>query len=190
MPVPPPETGDWRVLLLDSIGAPGSPLNIDAMQWWADSEGMPGWANNWLATTIDGYGGRPYNSAGVKAYPTVAEGVNATAATLRFGAYVNVVHWFRVGTSLEDIWSAINSSPWCSRCQNGLYPVVLFRHLNATPSPRPPPGPPPPGGQGPGTGQDGAVSAWGHVQDALHATANSQLGRMLAIENAAREFRR
>lgn len=189
MPVPGPHAGDWRYVLLDVLGAPQSPLCADALQWWADSEGMPSWANNWLATTEPGFGGVIYNSAGVRAYPTLADGVDATAATLGFGAYRGVVAAFRAGTSLQDIWAEVNSSPWCGGCQGGLYPVVLFRNLGATPSPNPPPGPPPPPPGGGGTGKAQATAAWGDVQTALYQTANSQIARILAIQNAAREFR-
>lgn len=190
MPRPSPGGGDWRILLLSALNAPQSNLCIDALQWWADSEGMPAYANNWLATTEDGYGGVPYNSTGVKAYPTITDGVDATAATLGAGTYRNLVAALQSGTSLQDIWSEVNSSPWCAGCQAGLYPVVLFRHLGATPSPTPPSGPPPPPPPGPTPEQHAAVTAWGLVQDAMHPTANRQIGQLQAISNAVRQVRK
>lgn len=187
MPTPGGSGGDWRVLLLSRLGAPANNLNIDALQWWADSEGMPDWENNWLATTYDGYGGTVVNSAGVKAYPTVADGVAATAATLDYGAYSGVVGALRQGSSLVDIWTEINSSPWCAHCQNGDYPVVLLHNLGAAPPPGGPGGggPPPP----PPTGQAAAESAWDDVREAFAGTANSQIGHMISLSEWVRNAR-
>lgn len=181
---------DWRGLLLEAISAPLSELNVSALQWWAESEGMPAWENNWLATTIDGFGGRVVNSAGVKAYPSVQEGVAATAATLRYGAYRNVVAAFQAGQSLVDIWSAINSSPWCSRCQNGLYPVVLFDNLHAVVSGA--------GGviQAPGGGsftpddENKAIAAWGGLNNALIGGTNYHIRAAQSITKAAKGARK
>lgn len=56
--------------------------NGDAWQW-----------NNPLNTTIPGYGAvSNANSAGVKIYPSPAQGIAATVATLQNGLYPDVVH--------------------------------------------------------------------------------------------------
>lgn len=190
MPVPGGTQGDWRVGLLEALGAPVNNLNVDALEWWAASEGMPDWENNWLATTIGGYGGVVVNSAGVKRYPTVADGVAATAATLAYGAYANVVRALRTGTSLEEIWSAINSSPWCSRCQNGLYPVVLFDNLHAVPPPGPPPNYTAPPPAPPAPGQDRASTAWGYIQLAAGRQSTVQMGELSAVISYTRKSRK
>lgn len=181
---------DWRGLLLEALSAPLSQVNVDALQWWADSEGMPSWENNWLATTIGGYGGYPVNSAGVKAYPTVQDGVDATAATLRGGAYSGVVTNLQYGNSLSDIWSAVNASPWCSRCQGGLYPVVLFNNIKAVAAGPPPPHPGPPSGVYPPPEQDQVTSAWDDVRQAGSSGTTGHLTYWQHLQQIVRGARR
>ena len=41
----------WEYYLLKSIGAPQGPAQLDALNLWARSEGMPATTNNWLAIT-------------------------------------------------------------------------------------------------------------------------------------------
>lgn len=123
---------DWRALVLDQLGAPTSDDNVRALQLWHQSEGTPEDWNNWLATTIDGHGGRIVNSAGVKQYPTVEDGVAATVATLRLSYYDLVVKHLQTGAALVDIFSAINQSPWCGGCQGGHYPLVLWEFVMST----------------------------------------------------------
>lgn len=181
---------DWRGLVLEGISAPLSELNVDALQWWADSEGMPLSENNWLATTLDGYGGYVVNSAGVKAYPSVPAGASATVATLLGGAYRNVVTAFQDGNSLVDIWQTINSSPWCSRCQNGLYPVVLFNNLHATPTTSPPGSYGPPASAPPQNVKDRVSVAWGDLADAHRLTTGQWIGTLAAYSDRFRKARK
>jgi len=42
---------NWEYILLKSIGAPQGSAQLDALNLWARSEGMPGSTNNWLAIT-------------------------------------------------------------------------------------------------------------------------------------------
>lgn len=111
---------------------------VEALQLWAQSEGMPSWAFNWLATERSGFGGTKYNSAGVFAYPTFAAGIAATAATIEQTNMKHILAAFRKNSDLHAIYVAINSSPWCTTkhkdgsygpCQNGLYPVALEEAL-------------------------------------------------------------
>jgi Putative peptidoglycan binding domain len=120
----------WESDLLAKIGAAATANKITALSLWAQSEGTPASWNNWLATTLDGYGGIDVNSDGVKAYPTETDGVDATAATLQGGAYSGVIAAFRGSGNYDAIWSAINASPWCAHCQNGQYPVALYDYIN------------------------------------------------------------
>lgn len=182
--------GDWRALLLGALSAPVTDINLEALEWWAESEGMPAWENNWLATTIDGYGGYPVNSAGVKAYPTVQDGVDATAATLQFSAYADVVRGLQQGNSLSTIWLAVNGSPWCSQCQGGLYPVVLYNNLGATQPPPPPPPPPPPGGGGGTTAGARVESAWDDVRQAGSDGTSGHLRYWSSLQDIVRKARR
>lgn len=118
----------WQGDLLAAIGAPETQSNLNALEWWAESEGMPAWENNWLATTIGGFGGVDVNGVGVKAYPSETAGVQALQATLEGGGYDAVLAAFRTNAPYGTIWTAINRSGWCSGCQSGLYPVVLYQH--------------------------------------------------------------
>jgi len=119
----------WYDDLLSKMGAPDSNASTTALQLWAQSEGVPASWNNWLATTEDGYGGVIVNSAGVKAYPTETDGVDATYATLQGSAYNGVLDAFRGNEGAQEIWDAVNGSPWCGGCQAGLYPVALYDYL-------------------------------------------------------------
>lgn len=181
---------DWRGLVLQALGAPLSELNVSALQWWADSEGMPAWENNWLATTIDGFGGYAVNSVGVKAYPSVQAGADATVATLMGGAYSHVVNALRDGSSLVEIWSAVNSSPWCAHCQNGLYPVVLFDNLHATPTASPPPASGPPPSHPPQNVKDQVSIAWGDLANAHRRDTGRWLGTLAAYTDRFRKARK
>lgn len=181
---------DWRGLLLEALSCPLSEVNVDALQWWADSEGMPLSENNWLATTIGGFGGVVVNGVGVKAYPSVQAGVDATAATLRGGAYRNVINALQDGNSLQEIWSAVNSSPWCSHCQNGLYPIVLFQHLGAVLTGPPPPAPGPPSGSYSPTQQNQAAAAWSALSNQVIGGTNkhlSEFDRIISVSRRARK---
>lgn len=116
----------WQVDLLRTIGAPVSQTGITALTLWAQSEGMPAWTHNPLATTLRHGGGRSINSAGVQAYPSHRIGVEATALTLSGLGYVHVLNAINGGFGLESIWRAINASPWCRGCQSGRYPEALY----------------------------------------------------------------
>jgi hypothetical protein len=133
---------DWQDRLLKIMGAPQGGTNEQALTAWAESEGTPTDWNNWLATTENCCGGVSVNSAGVKQYPNEGSGINATWATLQGGAYSAVVSAFRGNKGLSAIWTAVNNSPWCGGCQNGLYPVVLYDLIKGSvhiPVPKNPP---------------------------------------------------
>lgn len=120
----------WESDLLSVLGAPHSQTNIEALQYWAVSEGVPTSWNNWLATTYDGYGGRNVNSVGVKAYPTQSDGAHAIAATITNGRYNALVLALLEGDSITRVYDAINDSPWCGGCQGGHYPIALYNFIH------------------------------------------------------------
>lgn len=122
----------WQADVLNGIGAPVTATGVRALTLWAGSEGMPAWENNWLATTEPGFTGTPINATGVRAYPTEPKGVAATVATLDGLSYAAVVDAFKNGGQLVSVWSAVNSSPWCSGCQSGHYPVQLWQAAQST----------------------------------------------------------
>lgn len=81
----------WEEDFLNGIGAPITSENINFVNDWNAHEGNLAGAsglgiNNPFNTTLAGFGGVSVNSAGVKSYPSLAEGIQATIQTLRSGA--------------------------------------------------------------------------------------------------------
>ncbi len=110
--VGPVNAPSWVIQVLDALGAPVNQTNAAALQLWARSEGTPVSSNNPLATTQSGFGGTPEpgNSAGVKNYPTVTQGVQATVATLSQPYLSGVVSALRnPNSTIGDIWTQINT---------------------------------------------------------------------------------
>ena len=123
---------DWRYRLLHKMGASANSTTISCLNLWAKSEGMDSRYNNWLATTMNCCGGVSINRVGVRAYPNLDMGVEATWRTLSGTRYRGVVAAFRRGGPAMAIWRAIHDSPWCSGCQGGHYPVVLYNALTGS----------------------------------------------------------
>lgn len=120
----------WALAVLAALGTSSNGDNGLALDLWAQSEGAPDWRHNWLNTTLNGYGGTSINSVGVKAYPTFAAGVKATASTLRQGNMSGIYYALTSGVDIQVIFTAINASPWCGGCQSGHYPVILYNYLH------------------------------------------------------------
>lgn len=119
----------WALAVLTALGGTDDGDNVTALALWAVAEGAPDWRHNWLNTTMGGFGGYSINSAGVKAYPTFAKGVAATAATLRQPIMSGITYALTSGLDLDVIYHAINSSLWCKGCQGGRYPVTIYNYL-------------------------------------------------------------
>lgn len=150
MPTPSPDASGWEDAVLRAIGAPVVALSSLCLTLWAQSEGMPKWANNWLATTRSGFGGYRYNKAGVFVYPSFEAGVAATAATIKQHNMAGILTAFRHKDTAAKIFDAINASPWCKGCQGGVYPVALFHYVTTVAPPSTPlPGASPPPGSAP-----------------------------------------
>lgn len=183
-------SGDWRYGVLAALGAPDTPANLDALGWWAQSEGTPSWWHNWLATTQPGYGGTDVNSAGVKAYPTLDDGIAATVATLSGSAYSRVVQALRAGNSLTAIFDAVNASPWCYGCQAGHYPVVLYDHLGTSLPAGGGKPPPPRAGSGPPPEQYAAGEAYDDFRTALSRGSANEFHSWHLLMDYVRSARR
>ncbi|HEY3833247.1 MAG TPA: hypothetical protein VGO03_13205 [Acidimicrobiia bacterium] len=97
--------------VLSALGAPQTAQNVQAIVAWAQAEGTKA-ANNPLATTESAPGATSFNSVGVKNYPTYAEGVQATVATLTNGRYSNILAALADGSSAQNVAQAIAHSPW------------------------------------------------------------------------------
>ena len=131
--------GDWRVQLLQRVGAPVNWTNLDALQAWALSESgynatygtnLAGpLAYNPLAIT-DSYGvptTGDVNTAGVKQFAGTAAGVDATARFLEHG-YSPVIQALK-DSDPSALYSAVNQSGWCAGCEGGVYPTALHSWL-------------------------------------------------------------
>ena len=132
--VPDPERGadgtlfvswpQWAALLLDRLEAPRCANNLIAVVAWAAQEGTDaGW--NPLATTLDYPNSTLFNSAGVKNYPSLEDGLTATVLTLEGGleahGYGAIVDDLRACADPLVTAAAIQASDWCAGCAGGQY---------------------------------------------------------------------
>lgn len=86
----------WRFRLLRALNASGYWQGRKLLGAWEKAEGGTAKYNP-LNTTLPWLGATDYNSAGVKNYPTGADGIEATAATLTNGLYKGIVNDLRAG---------------------------------------------------------------------------------------------
>lgn len=83
----------WAYGVLNGIGAPITQTNLQTLWNWSlkeSGQNVMRW-NNPLNTTQAAPGATSQNSVGVKAYPTVGIGTNATVQTLTNGRYPAIV---------------------------------------------------------------------------------------------------
>lgn len=91
---------NWAKAFLSAIGAPQTTANINSVAAWQAREGGGG-QNNPLNTTLDCCGATgSINSVGVKNYPSVAAGVQASANTITGGGYGDILMALRSGQGL------------------------------------------------------------------------------------------
>ena len=123
---------------LAGLHAPDSASNVRTLDVWAQSEGVVS-QNNPLASSGLHAGATGciaqchHNSSPVYAYDSMTDGVTANVNFLYGSNYNAVRAAFRADAGMMAIFRAINASPWCSGCQNGLYPVYLYRAAIAQP---------------------------------------------------------
>ncbi len=102
----------WCVMLLDRLGAPVTNENLRGLFAWIDAESNAASLLNPLATTQGAPGARNANSVGVKGYPSVEIGLDATVQTLRNGHYPNILDALARGDSALRLTDAVAASPW------------------------------------------------------------------------------
>ena len=127
----------WEADLLAGIGAPASDDNVLVCDLWAASEGTLAHNNPFAvsghfrgATTCLAQCGTANE---VMAYDTLEHGVEATWAFLGGSYYSGIVGAFRADAGPAALYAAINTSPWCSGCQGGHYPIALWNYLQTLP---------------------------------------------------------
>jgi len=86
----------WEDVLLAALGMRDTADNQRFLDQWQSFEGGTA-RNNPLNTTQFWAGSTPYNSVGVKNYLTQADGIQATATTLRNGRYDAILAALRSG---------------------------------------------------------------------------------------------
>jgi hypothetical protein len=101
----------WTKAILTALGDPLTSANIVSMGYWMQNEagrppsGIVG-MNNPINVSAQGYGGTPiqYEAPGysLMSYPTVADGVAATAAYLNSGSYPEILSDLKQGDGLSD----------------------------------------------------------------------------------------
>ena len=126
--------GEWASLLLQQLGAPACQNNLTALVSWQAAEfTQAGW--NPLATTYDMPGATSFNSVGVRNYASLADGLQATVATLRGGSVSYGYDWilYRLGQCADPTVTAgaINASMWCHGCAGGTYVTGLIPRVEA-----------------------------------------------------------
>jgi hypothetical protein len=108
---------NWIGGILSSLGAPGSANNISKLNAWNACEGnLAGHSgtgiNNPFNTTLNYGGGVSVNSAGVKSYPTMTIGIQATVQTLQASRYAAIVSNLKNDGSFSAFAAAVGSSGW------------------------------------------------------------------------------
>jgi len=118
--------GAWAVSLLRTLGAPVCGRNLVSLVAWQSAENTTAsW--NPLATTLSAAGAQNFNGVGVKNYPSMLDGIDATVATLRDGWTTQGYGWivYRLSQCADPTVTvqAINASNWCRGCTNGRYVI-------------------------------------------------------------------
>lgn len=143
----------WAEDVLMSLKIPVNVTNVTALRLWAQLENAAPTRHNWLNTTLTMPGATtlPGNPDHVKSYPSYAEGVAATAKSLRTPQYAAVVRALATKAATTDrtpytphasfsrpvlakIFDAINQSPWDGRMTGThtrqIYPSTIYAVLN------------------------------------------------------------
>jgi hypothetical protein len=110
-------SGNWISGILQGLNAPVSNNNINKLNAWNACEGnLSGHSglgiNNPFNTTLDFGGGTSVNSAGVKSYPTLTIGIQATVQTLQSARYQAIVSNLQSDGDFGTFAAAVGASPW------------------------------------------------------------------------------
>ena len=142
----------WEYAVLSAIGAPAGTAQLQTLNFWARSEGMPANTNNWLAITesylnewgtigdssknVNTISPGVWNSENVVVYPTLSTGVNALASFLQHG-HTGIIKAFQdPNATVESITKAIakdggwNSDPTTILQIAGLDPNLVPIYKN------------------------------------------------------------
>ncbi len=105
----------WAAALLSAGGWPQSGCNLGAITAWEAAEGG-NWENSAAANPLDTTQREPgswsINSVAVQAYPSWAEGFQATLTTLGYAAYGGIRSALAAGDDAQAVADAVAASPW------------------------------------------------------------------------------
>ena len=127
---------DFYKEILECVGAPITKDNMLFLYAWRQSEGGEA-TNNPFNTTKKMEGATLYgkNAAGVKNYPTVQDGINATCETLKLGYYTDIVDGLKNDVGLYKLSRMSSIDKWGT---GKLLADVADGYLNgSTPKPKP-----------------------------------------------------
>jgi hypothetical protein len=95
------------------LGGKWTPAKARFFEAWAQAEGTKA-AYNPFATTRRGFAGESqFNSVGVKNYPDLKTGIDATVSTLQLSYYTGLVDLLRRDdVTAEQLAAAVAKSPW------------------------------------------------------------------------------
>jgi peptidoglycan hydrolase CwlO-like protein len=105
----------WAQAFLKRLGMPMTADNVAAVVAWEMAEGGH-WYNtayyNPLNTTQSMPGATVFNSVGVKAYTSWAQGLEASVITINNGYYGGILAAMRAGNDGQAVADAVAASPW------------------------------------------------------------------------------
>jgi hypothetical protein len=105
-----PSKSGFSEKLLNKLGMPVTKSNLAFLDAWQKAEG--GSADNPFNTTQNAPGAHRFNSVGVKRYPSVDVGVDATAKTLTNGHYNEILSALKNGDNAHTAAVAVSRTPW------------------------------------------------------------------------------
>lgn len=105
--------GGFAKRLCDAFGLPATQRRLNALVAWQAAEGTKARFNP-LATTRSMPGATNFNRVGVKDYPDLKTGVEATRLTLRESGhgYDLIVTRFEINAAAKQILEAVAGSHW------------------------------------------------------------------------------
>ena len=105
----------WAPAFLHAAGEPVTTCDVKFVIAWENAEGG-NWGNsaayNPLNSTQTEPGSHSMNSAGVQAYTSWQQGLQADAATLRNGRYTGILSALNAGNDAQQAANAVAGSPW------------------------------------------------------------------------------
>jgi hypothetical protein len=126
--------GAWAGAFLARIGAPACDENVTLVITWETAESTEAVFNP-LATTHAMDGATEFNTAGVKNYASLQQGLDASRDTLEQGTgsygYGAILDALRACATAETTAAAINASAWCRGCAGGTYITGLLPIVRA-----------------------------------------------------------